>query len=141
MAEPSVLNPFPPEFERFLYASVGEDQNGYVVTVLSTLSRLGFDPWKETAALVRLGRVSARERLETLLARFRDVPALALNHGRIAQDLSELLPDPPITGAMRQAASTVAGGHPGASGAIWAILAIVAALFQLIMFGGLGSGE
>lgn len=32
MGEPNALNPHPAEFERFLYASVGEDRNGYVVT-------------------------------------------------------------------------------------------------------------
>jgi hypothetical protein len=60
MADPNVLNPHPPEFERFLYASVGEDRNGYVVTVLSALARLGLDPWAETADLVTLGRDAAR---------------------------------------------------------------------------------
>ncbi|GHF75345.1 hypothetical protein [Seohaeicola zhoushanensis] len=35
MAQPNVLNPHPPEFERFLYAPVGQDRNGHVVTVLS----------------------------------------------------------------------------------------------------------
>ncbi len=44
MADPNVLNPHPPEFERFLHASVGEDRNGYFVTVLSALARLGLDP-------------------------------------------------------------------------------------------------
>jgi hypothetical protein len=77
MAKPNVLNPHPPEFERFLYASVGEDRNGYVVTVLSALARLGLDPWTETAELVTLGRDAAQTRLGTLLARFRDVPTLA----------------------------------------------------------------
>ena len=66
MADPNVLNPHPPEFDRFLHASVGEDRNGYVVTVLSTLARLGLDPWKETAELVTLGRDAARARLGTL---------------------------------------------------------------------------
>lgn len=63
MAAPNALKPYPPEFERFLYASVGEDRNGHVVTVLSTLARLGLDPWKETAHLVALGRDAARDRL------------------------------------------------------------------------------
>jgi len=59
MAAPNVLNPHIPEFDRFLYASVGEDRNGYVVRVLSTLARLGLDPSKETAELVALGRDAA----------------------------------------------------------------------------------
>lgn len=118
MAKPKVLNTHPPEFERFLYASVGEDQNGYVVTVLSTLARLGLDPWNETAELVALGREAARARLGILLARSRDVPALASDYGRVARDLSQLLPEGQTSGSLKRAASTVAGGRPGASGAI-----------------------
>ena len=141
MVAPNVLNPHPPEFDRFLHASVGEDRNGYAVTVLSTLARLGLDPWNETAELVTLGRDAARARLGTLLARFRDIPALASDHGRIARDLSQLLPEGPTSGALQRAASTVADGRPGTSGAIWAVLAIVFVLFQMFMVGGSGSGE
>jgi hypothetical protein len=141
MAESNVLNPHPPEFGRFLYASVGEDRNGYVVTVLSAFARLGLDPWKETAELVALGRDAARSRLGTLLARFRDVPTLASDHGRVARDLSQLLPEAPTPGALKRAASTVADGRPGTSSAIWAVLAIIFVLFQMFMVGGAGSGE
>ena len=141
LAQSNVLNPYPPEFDQFLQASVGEDRNGYAVTVLSTLARLGLDPWTETADLITLGRDAARARLGTLLARFRDVPALAIDHGRIAHELSQLLPDAPTSGAFQRTASTVAYGRPGTSGAIWAVLAIVFVLFQIFMVGGPGSGE
>ena len=141
MAAPNVLNPHPPEFERFLYASVGEDRNGYVVTVLSTLARLGLDPWKETAELVALGRNAAQTRLGTRLARFRDVPKLASDHGRVARDLSQLLPEGRTSGTLKRAAATVAEGHPSSSGAIWAVLAIIFVLFQVLTSGGWGSGE
>ncbi|PHO02164.1 hypothetical protein CSC82_19815 [Rhodobacteraceae bacterium 4F10] len=141
MADSNVLNPHPPEFDQFLYASVGEDRNGYVVTVLSTLARLGLDPWKEAAELVTLERDDARARLGELLARFRDVPALASDHGRIARDLSQLLPAGPTSGALQRAASTVAGDRPGTSRAIWAVFAIVFLLFQMFIVGGSGLGE
>lgn len=141
MAEPNILNLHPPEFERFLQASVGEDRNGYVVTVLSTLARLGLDPWKETAELVTLGRDAARARLGALLARFRDVPTLASDHSRVARDLSQLLPEAPTSGTLKRAASTAVDGRLGKSGAIWAVLAIIFALFQLFMVGGPGAGE
>ena len=141
MAEPKSLNPHLPEFERFLHASVGEDRNGYAVTVLSTLARLDLDPWKETAELVMLGHDAAQARLGTLLARFRDVPALASDHGRIARDLSLLLPEGRASGSLKRGVSTVADGHPGRSGAIWAVLAIIFLLFQMFMVGGSGSGE
>ena len=141
MADPNVLNPHPPEFERFLYASVGEDRNGFAVTVLSALARLGLDPWKETAELVALGRDAARARLGILLARSRDVPALASDCGRVARDLSQLLPEGQTSGSLKRVASTVADGRPGTSGAIWAVLAIIFVLFQVFMVGGSGSGE
>jgi hypothetical protein len=141
MADPNVLNPHPPEFDRFLYASVGEDRNGYVVTVLSTLARLGLDPWKETAELVALGRDAARSRLGTLLARFRDVPTLASDHGRVARELSQLLPEDPPSRTLKRAAATVADGRLGKGGAIWTILAIIFVLFQVLTFGGSGSGK
>ena len=141
MANPNVLNPHPPEFERFLYASVGEDRNGSVVTVLSTLARLGLDPWNETAELVTLGRDAARSRLETLLARFRDVPTLTSDHRRVAQDLSQLLPERQTTGSLKRVASTAGDGRPGKNGVIWAVLTIIFLLFQIFMIGGTGAGE
>ncbi|MCV2866988.1 hypothetical protein [Defluviimonas sp. WL0075] len=141
MADSNVLNPHPPEFERFLYAPVGEDRNGYVVTVLSALARLGLDPWQETAELVTLGREAARARLGTLLVRFQDVPTLASDHGRVVRDLCQLLPEGPASITLKRAASTVTDGRLGTSGAIWAVLAIIFVLYQMLMVGGSGSGE
>ena len=141
MADPNVHNPPPPEFDRFLHASVGEDRNGYAVTVLSTLARLGLDPWKETAELVTLGRDGARARLGSLLAQFRDVPALASDHGRVARDLSQLLPDRPPLQTLKQATCTVANGSPRTSGTVWAVLAIVFLMLQMFIIGGLGTSE
>lgn len=141
MNQPDVLNPNPPEFEPFLYASVGEDRNGYFVTVLSALARLGLDPWAETADLARLGHEAARTRLGTLLERFRDVPTLATDHGKVARDLSQLLPAGKSLGAVNRAASGVADGHRGMSGVIWTVLAIIFVLFQVLTFGGSGTGN
>jgi hypothetical protein len=141
MAQPNALNSHAPEFERFLYASVGEDRNGYVVTVLSALARLGLDPWAETAALVALGRDAAQARLGTRLARFRDVPALASEHGRVARDLSRLLPEGPASGNLKRNVSTGTGGRLVTSRLTWAVLAIIFVLFQALTGGGSGSGE
>ncbi|MCO6381410.1 hypothetical protein [Oceanicola sp. 502str15] len=141
MTDSPVLNPHPREFERFLYASVGEDRNGYIVTVLSALARLGLDPWNETADLVSLGRDGARARLGALLARFRDVPELASDHGRIARHLSQLLPESRPSGSLKRAVTTAAEGSPGKSAAILPVLGILFVLFQIFMVGGSGSGE
>ena len=140
MAEPNVLNLHPPEFERFLYASVGEDRKGNIVTVLSTLARLGLDPWNETAELVMVGRDAARSRLETLFSRFRDVPKLASDHGRVARDLSLLLPESPSARSLKRAGSTTATGRSVPTAAVFTIVAIVLVLLQMLFFGGTGKG-
>lgn len=141
MTETDVLYPHPPEFERFLYASVGEDRNGYVVTVISTLARLGLDPWNETADLVTLGREAARTRLGILLSRFRDVPALGSDHGTVARELSLLLPERSPLRSHTRAGSAVAKGRAGSGGAVWMILTIVLILVQVLVIGASVSGE
>ena len=93
MASTSLHHPSGNRFDRFLYATVGEDRNGYVVTVLSTLARLGLDPWKEASELGALSPDVARSRIGTLLSGFRDVPALGLEHGAVAARLALLLPE------------------------------------------------
>lgn len=141
MAAPNVLKPHPQEFDRFLHASVGEDRNGYAVTVLSMLARLGLDPWKETDELVMLGQDAAQARLGALFAQFLDVPSLESDHSSVARELSQLLPAGRASGSLKRAATTVTGDRPGTSGAFWAVLAIIALLFQLIIISGVGVGE
>ena len=141
MTDSDGLNPHPPEFERFLYAHVGEDRNGYDVTVLSALARLDLDPWRETTNLVALEQDVRRERLEQLLSVFREVPALGSGAGKVARELCLLLPESPPAPPLQRAASTVADGRLGSSGAIWTILAIIFVLFQVLFVGGSGSGQ
>ena len=45
---------FKPEFGDFLYAAIAADRNEMPLTVLSALSRLDVDPWKEAAELSEL---------------------------------------------------------------------------------------
>ena len=47
------------QYNAFLFATVGEEQIGGPVTVLSALARLGFDPWHEAARLADLPRETA----------------------------------------------------------------------------------
>ncbi|WP_333828784.1 hypothetical protein [Pararhodobacter sp.] len=92
MASTDILRHGGTQFDGFLYAYVGEDRSGNVVSVLSALARLGLDPWVEAAALSDLPREGARTRLDQLLARFGDVPALGSDHGPVTTRLIELLP-------------------------------------------------
>jgi hypothetical protein len=43
------MSPLGSEFDDFLYASIGEDSNGVLLSVLSALARLDVDPWEEAA--------------------------------------------------------------------------------------------
>jgi hypothetical protein len=141
----SVLTPHPPEFERFLYASVGDDRNGYAVTMLSALARLGFDPWNETAELIPLGREVAAERLGILLSKFRDVPALEHDHKKVGRELSKLLPERLSTRGQTGAAwgmtSGTANRNSGPSGIIWTIGALVLIMLLILFASVSGSGK
>jgi len=141
MADPNVLNPHTPEFDRFLYASVGEDRNGSVVTVLSTLARLGLDPWNETADLVTLGRDAAGVRLGQLLSGFHDVPALGRDHPKVARELSQLLPESAPVRGPTSVVSSIASGRSGSSGGGWAIFVLLFILLQMLFIVGAGPGE
>ena len=52
------------EFNDFLFAPIGEDRNGMLVSVLSGLARLDVDPWQEAADLAQLPGETATQRLE-----------------------------------------------------------------------------
>jgi hypothetical protein len=56
------------EFNEFLFASVGDEKNGTQLTVLSALTRLGFDPWGEAARLSVLPKETAARALATAIA-------------------------------------------------------------------------
>ena len=57
-----------PEFEDFLFAPIGEDMNGMLLSVVSALARLNIDPWQEAANLAQLPRTTATRRLAALIA-------------------------------------------------------------------------
>jgi hypothetical protein len=83
---------FGPEFHDFLYASVGDDRNGMLLSVLSALARLNLDPWKEAAELSRLPKDTAIGRLASLIASLPDGRSAFPNREAIAARLIALLP-------------------------------------------------
>jgi len=91
----------------FLFASVGEEQNGVTLSVVSALTRLGLDPWAEAARLTPLPKARAAEALATLIARLPISRTLSPDDLAISQRLVELLPDQktvPMEGRKRAAA-------------------------------------
>src|SRR5471032_327679 len=81
-----------PEFDAFLFAPVGDDGNGMLLSVLSALARLDVDPWQEAANLARLPRSTATERLTFLIAALPGRPASQPDPEAIAARLIALLP-------------------------------------------------
>ena len=72
------------EFNDFLFACIGDEDNGMPLTVLSALTRLDVDPWQEASRLSDLSAEAAAGLLSTAIARLpagqwtlADLPAIA----------------------------------------------------------------
>src|SRR5271169_6412092 len=81
-----------PEFGPFLYAPIGQDRNGKLLSVLSMLARLEVDPWQEAARLARMSRATATARLTALIGSLPDEPTAGVPVETVAVDLVALLP-------------------------------------------------
>lgn len=69
MALPARFSPLHSDLNDFLVASVGVEQNGMPLSVVSALTRLGADPWEEAARLAALPKALAVETLAPMIAR------------------------------------------------------------------------
>jgi len=92
MTRSSVASILAPEFDDFLFAPIGEERNGMLLSVISALARLDVDPWQEAANLAELPRTTATRRLASLIAALPDRPSMQLDLGTIAGRLIALLP-------------------------------------------------
>lgn len=92
MTGASSASPFGPEFDDFLFAPIGEDRNGMLLSVLSALARLNVDPWREAAKLARMPVETATRDLASLIARIPEGPSVRPDPGTIAARLIALLP-------------------------------------------------
>jgi hypothetical protein len=86
------VSPLGSEFDNFLFAPIGEDRNGMLLSVLSALARLDVDPWQEANDLARLPREAAIQRLALLIAPSPDGLSTHQDPGTIAGRLIALLP-------------------------------------------------
>jgi hypothetical protein len=92
MAHCRSLAPLGSEFDSFLFAPIGEDRNGTLLSVVSALARLDVDPWQEAGELTRLPRQAAIERLASCIAALPDGPSAPPAPVTIAARLIALLP-------------------------------------------------
>ena len=63
-----VLPPIAPRSGQILFAAVGEEIDGIPLSMISALTRLGFDPWQEAGRISSLARREAVEQLARLIA-------------------------------------------------------------------------
>ncbi|CAG4901038.1 unnamed protein product [Acidocella sp. C78] len=93
-------------FDAFLFAPIGEDSKGLIVSVLSALARLDFDPWQEAAVFARLPKEAAQARLTRMIADLPNASPLQAEPGTIATQVLALLPDRPEPTAVPDATAT-----------------------------------
>jgi hypothetical protein len=92
MTRPVWATSFGSEFDDFLFAPIGEESNGMMLSVISALARLDLDPWHETVKLAELPGETATTRLASLIAALPGVPSAHQNPEAIAARLVALLP-------------------------------------------------
>ena len=67
------FRPLRPDLDKFLFATVENETDGIPLSVISVLTRLGLDPWKEAD---RLSSVSTREAVEQLARLTAELPGM-----------------------------------------------------------------
>jgi hypothetical protein len=80
------------DFDSFLFASIGEDRHGNLLSVISALARSDLDPWQEAVDLARMSRDMATARLSALIAALPGPPTSNRPVETIAGELVALLP-------------------------------------------------
>jgi hypothetical protein len=114
------------EFNEFLFASVGDEENGMPLSVISALTRLGIDPWEQAAKLSALPLSVAESTLAPMIARLPAGSWLPSDAKSIAARLVMLLP------RRRPTAPSERQGHAvkvvNSQTALWAVCIILAAI-------------
>ena len=96
----------------FLFAEVGTESNGSMLTVLSVLARLGEDPWTQAALWANLPTPDIIDRLAHSIAQM-PLPPRALRDARqTATRLIQLLPTRAIKADQSNAATPVHNWAP-----------------------------
>lgn len=116
----------------FLFADVGTENNGSMLTVLSVLARLGQDPWAQAAQWMKLPRPEIIERLAGSIAQMPLPPQALRDVRQTAARLIQLLPTQTSEPGSVKAGLSVPLTLPR-----WAMAALVAAMLALSLGGAL----
>jgi len=87
------FRPLRPDLDKFLFAAVGAEQNGIPLSMVSVLTRLGLDPWKEAGRLSSLSKREAIEQLARLIAELPGAHRPLVDAREIAGGLVDQLPE------------------------------------------------
>jgi hypothetical protein len=117
------------EFDNFLFAALGEDQNGLPLSVVSLLARQNLDAWQEAETLAALSADAAAKRLALSLDTLTDQNLRRGNSEATVLRLLALLPTRASNTVATTGAGlgTVAGSAPGSR--IGIIVFITSAIF------------
>lgn len=99
----TAYSPADAAYNEFLFALVGDADEGMPLTVASLLGRQGLDPWEEAARLAGLAPAAAAAAFRPVVARGSPGGKPAADISRIADRLVRLLPkrsQPPRAGAI-----------------------------------------
>jgi len=114
------------EYEKFLFASIGAEENGTLLSVLSALARLDIDPWQEAASLAQLPGNAAIQRLASLIAAMPSGSSAPAEPATTAARLIALLPGRSLSGMPSRQALRGVGAMTKSQTVIYAILILTA---------------
>ena len=81
------------DLDGFLTVQCGHEKSGAPLSVLSALTRIGVDPWREGSRLSKLPRDVAARELAPLIARFSDEGRVSSEVMTLAERIAALLPE------------------------------------------------
>jgi hypothetical protein len=125
-------------FNAFLYSSIGEDNNGMPLTVLSALARQDLDPWEVSARLSDLPAGTAVDKLAAMIASIPSGSSVIGDPTAIAGPLIALLPPhAPVMRAppTRRPADAVHGSAAVKTSSAPAKLLFIAMYLAMMVFG------
>jgi len=119
------------EFNGFLFASIGDENNEMPLSVFSALTRLDIDPWQEAARLSKLSRSRASLALAATIARLPEGSWGPAEAAGIAARLVELLPGGSAAAPKRGMPAVIRRAPSRAWPPFWLCVAIVAAVLLI----------
>jgi len=111
------------EFNDFLFAPIGDEGNGMTLSVISALTRLDIDPWREAARLADLSKENAVQAITPIIARIPGGQWALADAEAIAARLAALLPRREVVA--RFSATAAGGAGKPNSRAIFLVIYVV----------------